>query len=199
MTDGAQRFSRLDAKRREQTPQALARLVVVTLFVALWTVLWVARMPMPLPFLIVLLIEILFFLVYWRAAFFLPSVRAINAAQYVMLAAEIGFHTTMVYFLGTLSWLGAFAYVFGLIFTNAFLDLRRGMIYTTGACAAFSALILLEATGTIPHYVYLDQGTLRYTDPQFVATTLVSAVGVFASIYLWSSWVGHQLRRERDA
>ena len=199
MRDGAQRFSRLDAKRREQTPQALARLVVVTLFVGLWFVLWLTRIPMPLPFLIVLLLEILFFVAYWRVVFFLPTVRAVSAAQYVMLGAEIIFHTTMVYFLGSLSWLGAFAYVFGLIFTNAFLDLRRGMIYTAGACAAFSTLILLEATGTIPHYVYLDQSALRYTDPQFVMTTLVGAVGVFASIYLWSSWVGHQLRRERDA
>lgn len=199
MKDGAQHLSRLDAKRREQTPQALARLVVVTLFVGLWFVLWLARIPMPLPFLIALLLEILFFLVYWRVVFFLPTVRAVTNAQYIMLAAEIVFHTTMVYFLGGLSWLGAFAYVFGLIFANAFLDLRRGMIYTSGACAAFSALVLLEATGTIPHYVYLDQGPLRYTDPQFVITTLIGGVGVFASIYLWSSWVGHQLRRERDA
>jgi diguanylate cyclase (GGDEF)-like protein/PAS domain S-box-containing protein len=198
MKDGAQRFSRLDAKRREQTPQALARLVVVTLFVGLWLVLWLVRMPAPLPFLIVLLIEILFFLVYWRVVFSLPTVRAVTAAQYVMLGAEILFHTTIVYFLGSLSWLGGFAYVFGLIFTNAFLDLRRGLIYTAGACAAFSTLILLEATGTIPHYVYLDQSALRYTDPQFVVTTLVGAAGVFTSICLWSSWVGHQLRRERD-
>jgi diguanylate cyclase (GGDEF)-like protein/PAS domain S-box-containing protein len=199
MAQRAHSFSRLRAVRREQTPQALARLVVITLFVGLWAVLWVARIPMPLPFLITLLIEILFFVAYWRVVFFLPTVRAVTAAQYVMLGAEILFHTTMVYFLGSLSWLGAFAYVFGLIFTNAFLDLRRGMVYTTGACAAFATLILLEATGTIPHYVYLDQGPLRYTDPQFVVTTLLGAVGVFTSIYLWSSWVGHQLRRERDA
>jgi diguanylate cyclase (GGDEF)-like protein/PAS domain S-box-containing protein len=199
MKDRAQSFSRLDAKRREQTPQALARLVVVTLFVGLWFVLWLARIPMPLPFLIALLIEILFFVAYWRVVFFLPTVRAVTAAQYVMLGAEILFHTTMVYFLGSLSWLGPFAYVFGLIFTNAFLDLRRGMIYTAGACTAFTTLILLEATGTVPHYVYLDQNALRYTDAQFVATTLVGAIGVFVSIYLWSSWVGHQLRRERDA
>jgi diguanylate cyclase (GGDEF)-like protein/PAS domain S-box-containing protein len=198
MRDGAQRFSRLDAKRREQTPQALARLVVVTLFVGLWFVLWLARIPMPLPFLIALLIEILFFVAYWRVVFFLPTVRAVTAAQYIMLGTEILFHTTMVYFLGSLSWLGAFAYVFGVIFANAFLDLRRGMIYTAGACAAFATLILLEATGTIPHYVYLDQGPLRYTDPRFVVTTLVSAIGVFISVHLWSSWVGHQLRRERD-
>ena len=198
MATKADGLSRLDAKRREQTPQALARLVVVALFVSLWLLLWLARMPMPLPFLVVLLAEIGFFLVYWRAVFVLRSVRAVEIAHYVMLAAEIVFHTTMVYFLGGISWLGAFAYVFGLIFTNTFLDLRRGMAYTTGASLAFAALILLDATGTIPHYVYLEQGALRYSDPTVVATTLVGASGVFFSIYLWVNWVGHQLRIERD-
>ncbi len=197
--NGPDTFTRLDAKRREQTPQALARLAIVSLFVALWAVFWVARAPMPVPFLIALLLEVAFFLVYWRIVFILPNVRSVALAQYVMLAAEIAFHTTMVYFLGGLSWLGSFAYVFGLIYTNAFLDFRKGLLYTTGACAAFAALILLEATGAVPHYQYLAQGPLRYSDPRLVTTTLVCATGVFFSIYIWSSWVGQQLRRERDA
>ena len=191
--------SRLESKRREQTPQALARLAVVGLFISLWFVLWVARIPMPLPFLAVLLLEVLFFLVYWRTVFFLPSVRAVELAQYGMLAAEIVFHTTMVYFLGGVSWLGAFAYVFGLIFANTFLDRRRGLVYTSGASLAFVSLIVLEATGTIPHYVFLEQGPLRYTDARFVTTTVIAGAGVFFSIYVWVNWVGHQLRQERDA
>jgi diguanylate cyclase (GGDEF)-like protein/PAS domain S-box-containing protein/putative nucleotidyltransferase with HDIG domain len=194
-TDG---LDRLDVRRREQTPQALARLVVVALFVGLWFVLWLARIPMPVPFLLVLLAEISFFLIYWRTVFLLPSVRAIELAHYGMLAAEIVFHTTIVYFLGGISWLGAFAYVFGLIFANTFLDIRKGLIYTSGASLAFATLVLLDATGTIPHYVYLDQGSLRYADPQFVATTLIGGAGVFFSIYLWVNYVGHQLRVERD-
>jgi diguanylate cyclase (GGDEF)-like protein/PAS domain S-box-containing protein len=177
----------------------LARLVISSLFVGLWAMFWLARVPMPFPFLIALLLEIAFFIVYWRVVFVLPNVQSIAIAQYVMLAAEIVFHTTMVYFLGGLSWLGAFAYVFGLIFTNAFLDLRRGLFYTTGACLAFSSMVILDATGVIPHYTYLAQDSLRYSDSRFVGTTLVCAIGVFFSIYLWSSWVGSQLRRERDA
>ena len=197
--NGTDTFTRLDAKRREQTPQALARLVIVSLFVGLWGIFWAARMPMPMPFLIALLLEIAFFIVYLRVVFMLPNVRSVAAAQYVMLAAEVIFHTAMVYFLGSLSWLGSFAYVFGLIFTNAFLDLRKGLIYTSGACAAFAALILLEATGTIRHYDYLAQGPQRFSDVQFVTTTLICATGVFYSVYLWSSWVGQQVRRERDS
>ena len=191
--------NRLAAKRREQTPQALARLTVAGLFIGLWFVLWLARIPMPVPFLIVLLVEALFFVAYWRIVFVLPNVRSVELAQYGMLASEIVFHTTMVYFLGTVSWLGAFAYVFGLIFANTFLDLRRGLVYTTGASLAFIGLILLEANGVVPHYVYLEQGPLRHTDAQFVATTAVGGIGVFFSIYGWVNWVGHQLRQERDA
>ncbi len=192
-------FDRLKAKRKEQTPQALARLAIVGLFIALWLVLWVAKIPMPVPFLIVLLVEILFFVFYWRLVSVLPNTKSIEVAHYGMLAAEIMFHTTMVYFLGGISWLGAFAYVFGLIFTNTFLDMRKAFIYTTGASLAFSALVILVATGVVPHYVYLDQGELRYSDARFVVTTLLGAGGVFFSICIWVNWVGRQLRQERDA
>ena len=189
----------LDARRQEQTPQALARLVVAALFIGLWFVLWVARIPMPVPFLATLVAEVLFFLVYWRVVFLLRSFRQIETAHYAMLAAEIVFHTTMVYFLGGISWLGAFAYVFGLIFTNAFLDLRRGLVYTGAASLAFTTLVLLEATSVIPYYAYLNGGPTSYRDTQFVVTTGIGGAGVFFSIYLWVNWVGHQLRVERDA
>ena len=198
MTASTKALGRLDVKRQEQTPQALARLAVAGLFVGLWVVLWTAQIPMPVPFLLVLLAEIAFFVFYWRLVFVLPNVRAIEIAHYGMLAVEIVIHTTIVYFLGGISWLGAFAYVFGLIFTNTFLDMRKAFVYTAGASLAFVSLILLEATETIPYYVYLEQGALRYTDTRFVATTIIGASGVFFSIYVWVNWVGRQLRQERD-
>ncbi len=188
----------LRERRQEQTPQALARITVVALFIAMWALLWVAGIPMLVPFLLTLLAETVFLLVYWRAVFVLPDARGVRIARVCMLGAEIVFHTTMVYFLGSIMWLGAFAYVFGLIFTNTFLDLRGGFIYTTGASAAFVSLILLEATGTIPHHIYGEQGPLRYEDPKVVITTALAGAGVFFSIYLWVNWVGHQLRGERD-
>ena len=114
---------------------------------------------MPVPFLLVLFAEIAFFLIYWRLVYLLPNVRSIEIAHYGMLVVEIVIHTTIVYYLGGISWLGAFAYVFGLIFTNTFLDMRKAFFYTAGASLAFASLVVLEATETIPHYVYLDQGT----------------------------------------
>lgn len=153
---------------------------------------------MPRPFLAVLLIEATFYIAYLFLLPILPTRGTLKAGYYVTLAAEIVFHTTMVYFLGGITWLGAFAYMFGLIFTNTFLDLRSGFIYTACASAAFSALIVLDATGTIPHYTYMAQGPLRYQDGRLVMTTLLGGVGVFFSTYVWVNWVGHQLRRERD-
>ncbi len=191
-------LSRLERVRRDQTPQALARLVVATLFVAMWIVLWVARIPMPEPFLALLAAEILFFIGYLYVVARLPSELAVRRAHYFMLASEIAFHTAMVHFLGGIAWLGPFAYMFGLIFTNTFLDLRRGFIYTAGAALAFSSLAVGEATGLLPHYAYMDQSGSRYSDPQFVLTSVLGGIGVFFSTYLWVNWVGHQLRRERD-
>lgn len=171
---------------------------MVGLFIVLWLFLWMARIPMPRPFLALLLIEASFYIAYLYALPFLPSRRSLKYGYYATLAAEIFFHTTMVYFLGGITWLGAFAYMFGLIFTNAFLDLRRGFIYTACASASFSALVVLDGTGTIPHYTYMTQGPLRYQDPRVVMTTLLGGVGVFFSTYVWVNWVGHQLRAERD-
>src|SRR3990170_290638 len=96
--------SRLDAKRREQTPQALARLALLLLFMSLWGLLWLLRIPMPFPFLLLLFAEALFFVAYWRVVFLMPNVRSIEIAHYVMLGAEIVFHTSMVYFLGGISY-----------------------------------------------------------------------------------------------
>ena len=198
MTNAEHTVRPLDAKRREQTPQALARLALGALFTVLWLLLWLLSIPMPIPFLLNLFAYMLFFLLYWRLVFLLPTFRAVELAHYGMLGAEIIFYTTMVYFLGGISWLGAFAYVFGLIFANTFLDLRRGLVYTGGVSLAFTTLILLEATGVVPHYAYLEEGLLRYSDPRFVTTTVIGGFAVFLSIYLWMNWVGYQLRRERD-
>ncbi|HXK33197.1 MAG TPA: HD domain-containing phosphohydrolase [Dehalococcoidia bacterium] len=189
----------LDARRQQQVPQTFARVAVIMLFMGLWLVLWAARIPMPVPFLITLLAEAAFFLAYWRAIFILPSVRAITWAHYFMLGAEICFHTTMVYFLGGITWLGAFAYVFGLIFANTFLSLRGGLVYTTAVVSALLALAILDGTGVIPHYEFLAQDALRYKDGRFVVTTLICGAGVFYSVYVWINWVGAQLRVERDA
>jgi len=181
MAEHASSPERLAAARREQMPQALARLVVVELFTALWFVLWLARIPMPLPFLVVLGIEAAFFVVYIRFVVpALPTETAIRRAHYIMLLAEILFHTAMVYFLGLPTWLGAFAYMFGLIFANTFLDMRRGFVYTAGVATAFTTLLILDATNVIPHYSYLEEGGIRYDDPRLaidwpVAPRVVSA------------------------
>ncbi len=188
----------LDQARRDQYPQVLARLAIVGLFVALWSFLWLLRIPMPVPFLGVLVLEATFFVVYLGVMRRLKSRAALRRGLYTIFAAEIVFHTTMVYFLGGITWLGPFAYVFGLIFTNTYLDMRRGFVYTAGAIAALGSLVLLEAAGVVPHYEFLAQGAYRFSDRRFVSTTLIGATGVFFSTYVWINWVSRQARGERD-
>ncbi len=185
--------------RAEQYAQALARIVLISLFMGFWGLLWAIRMPLPVEFLVLMAIEDAFFLGYLALVARLPTPRAIVAASYGMLAVEIVIHTTMVYYLGTLSWLGSFAYMYGLIFANTFLDLKRGLVFTTFDAGAFIGLILLEATGVVPHRAVFPEDPLRYRDPTFVTTTILLSAGVFYTVYLWVNWVGRQLRRERDA
>jgi len=86
VTAGGGTLSRLEAARREQAPQALARLVLVGLFIGLWVVLWAAHIPMPVPFLVCLLLEALFFVGYWQLVRYIPSERGVRLAHYGMLA-----------------------------------------------------------------------------------------------------------------
>src|SRR5207248_195426 len=130
--------------------------------------------------------------------FVLRTVRQVRAAYVALLSGEIVLLAMIVYFLGGVSWLGGYACIYGVIFTSAFLDLRRGLIYAAGISAAFVSLSVLEALGVVPHYLYLQQGALRYTDARYVITTDVGTVGVFFGVTLFLNWVGNQLRRERD-
>jgi diguanylate cyclase (GGDEF)-like protein/PAS domain S-box-containing protein len=124
-------LSQLSARRREQTPQALARLVVIGLFIGLWFLLWAARIPMPVPFLVTLTAEALFFVAYWRSVFLLRSIRH-RFAHYMMLA-PIVFHITS----GGVSWLVRL-HVFGLI-TETFSRFSAGLC-TSAAALAFTSL-----------------------------------------------------------
>jgi putative two-component system response regulator len=189
----------LAAKRREQAPQAFARLAIIVLFVGLWMVLWTARIPLPRPFLATLCIEAAFIILYVRVVAVLPSERSIRVAYRFMLLAEIVFHSAMVYFLGGVGWLGAFAYVFGLIFTNTFLDLRGGAVYASGVVAAFATLAILEYAGVVPYYGFAYAESRLHQNGEFLAVSLICGGGALFSIYVWVNWVGGQLRRERDS
>lgn len=190
--------SRMDTIRAEQTQLAVARLVVVATFILLWASLWLAGIPYPLPFLYMLLIEAAIFAAYAGAAKVLHAQRVLEFFYYGALALELVTFTMMMYFLGGLTYFGSYAYIFGLIFSTAFFDVRRGLVYTAGALVAYCTLAVLDATQLIAHYSYLDQDPLRYRDPRFVLTTLFGTAGVFFGIFVWVNWVGRQLKRQRD-
>ncbi len=164
----------------------------------LWIGLWLARVPYPLPFLFTLFAEAAIFVAYGCAVRLLSSQGGLRLVYYGVLAVELLIFTMMMYFLGGLTYFGSYAYIFGLIFTTAFFDMRRGLIYTAAAFGAYATLAVLDATQFVAHYAYLEGDPLRYRDPRFVVTTLFGTAGVFFGIFVWVNWVGLQLKRQRD-
>ena len=71
-------------------------------------------------------------------------------------------------------------------FTNAFLDIKQQRdLHDRRDAGAFAALILLDATGVIPHYGYIDQGAAALCRPAVRRYGASSpSIGVLFSIYL---------------
>lgn len=188
----------LALKRRQHRAFAFARLVLVLLFIGLWVSLFAIRYPMPYGFLIVLLAEAAVLAAYRVLIERVASERLLDRLHYALLVAELGFHTAIVYFLGGLSWLGAVAYIYALMYATVFLTWRQAALFTTAIITAFVTLVMLDATGVIPHQWYLPQGPDRFRETSFVVTTTVAFAGVLATVAFWMVYIGNEVRRERD-
>jgi diguanylate cyclase (GGDEF)-like protein len=188
----------LASSKRQHKAFAFARLVLVLMFMALWAALLPLGYPMPTGFVLILAAEALVLAAYrWR----LESVReerTLNRLHYVLLALELVFHTGIVYFLGGLSWLGAVAYIYALMYATVFLTWRQAVAFTAAVVVAFLTVISLDAAALIPHQWYLPQGPERFRDPEFVVTTTVAFIGVLATVTFWMVFIGGEVRRERD-
>jgi diguanylate cyclase (GGDEF)-like protein len=185
-------------KRRQHRAFVLARLGVVLLFIAFWVLLLGIGYAMPVGFGIVLAAEAAVLLSY-RWLLERPwSERRLDHLHYALLVMELGFHTAIVYFLGGLSWLGAVAYIYGLMYATVFLSWRGAALFMVAVCASFVTLVSLDAAGTIPHQWYLPQGPERFRDTEFVVTTVLAFVGVLATVTFWMMFIGNEVRRERD-
>lgn len=191
-------IDRFALKKRQHRAFALARLVLVLLFILLWVVLLFVGYPMPYGFLMVLVAEVTVLLAYRGLLERARSERNLDRMHYVLLALELGFHTGMVYFLGVLSWLGPVAYIFALMYGSVFLSWRQAALLTAMVAAAFITLVSLDGTGLIAHQWYLPQGPERFRDPEFVVTTTVAFMGVAAAVTFWMVFIGNEVRRERD-
>lgn len=185
-------------KKRQHRAFVSARLVLVSGFIGLWPLMFLLRLALPFGFLVALVVEVGALLAYGWLAGRARSARTLDRLHYLLLAAEIGFHSAMVYYLGGVSWLGSIAYIYAILFAAAFLSRWQTVVFTAGVAAASLSLLSLEGAGIIPHQTFLAQGPDRYQDPRFLATSAIMFVGVLGTIAFWVAWLGNEMRRERD-
>jgi diguanylate cyclase (GGDEF)-like protein len=188
----------LARNKRQHQAFAFARLVLVLMFMALWAFLLPLGYPMPTGFIVILVAEALVLAAYrWRLKD-VREERTLERLHYLLLGLELVFHTGIVYFLGGLSWLGAVAYIYALMYATVFLSWRQAVAFTAAVAVAFLTVVSLDAAALIPHQWYLPQGPERFRDPEFVVTTTVAFIGVLATVTFWMVFIGGEVRRERD-
>lgn len=184
--------------KRQHRAFALARLVLVLLFVGLWPLMFLLRLTLPVGFLVALVVEAVTLVGYGWLVRRARSARTLDRLHYVLLMAEIGFHSAMVYYLGGVSWLGPIAYIYAVLYAGAFLSRWQTVIFTAAVSSAAVTLMSLDGAGVIPHQWFLPQGPDRYQDPRFLATSAIMFVGVLGTVAFWVAWLGSEVRRERD-
>lgn len=184
--------------KRQHRAFALARLVLVLLFVGLWPLMFLLRLTLPVGFLVALVVEAVTLVGYGWLVRRARSARTLDRLHYVLLTAEIGFHSAMVYYLGGVSWLGPIAYIYAVLYAGAFLSRWQTVIFTAAVSSAAVTLMSLDGAGVIPHQWFLPQGPDRYQDPRFLATSAIMFVGVLGTVAFWVAWLGSEMRRERD-
>ncbi len=188
----------LAESQRQYRAFLTARLLLVGLFIGLWVLLLALRYPMPPGVLGVLVIEGTALAGFLGAVRLARDVRALQHLHYAQLVVEFACHTAIVYFLGGVSWLGALAYIYALMYAVVFLSWRQVAVFTAAVVAAYLAVVSLDGTGLIPHQWYLPQGPDRYQNTEFLVTTSIAFAGVLATITFWMVFIGNELRRERD-
>ncbi|MDO8616465.1 MAG: diguanylate cyclase [Dehalococcoidia bacterium] len=190
---------RLAENKRQHGAFVNARLLLVLMFIGLWVVMAPVGLALPTGFLVALMAETVALFAYKRLVPRADSVGALTRLHYLLLAAEIGFHSTMVYYLGGASWLGGVAYIYAVLYAAAFLRWWETAIFVTAVALVSGSMMTFDALGVIPHQSFLPQGVDRFRDARFVETSIIMFTGVLATVAFWVSWLGGEMRRERDA
>ncbi|MBI1885840.1 MAG: GGDEF domain-containing protein [Chloroflexi bacterium] len=198
MTSTTAHIDLLELKKNEHSAFVSARLILVSLFIGLWALMFAIRMPMPYGFLIALVTEVAVLVAYGQVAARARDARQMDRYHYGLLAAEVLFHTAMVYYLGGVSWLGAIAYMYAIIYASAFLHPREAVVFTGLVSMAFLTIVSLDGAGVIPHQWYLAQNAERYRDVRFLVTTCIAFTGVLMTVSFWMIRMGSYVRRQRD-
>lgn len=194
----ARELGQMTEKKRQHTAFVRARLWLVALFIGFWASLYLVGYAMPYGFLVVLAAEAAALASLLAGLRNVRTVHSLDRMHQALLACELVAHSAIFYFLGGVSWLGGVAYFYALLYGVVFLTWRQAALFAAAVCAAFLVTVTLDSSGFLPHQWYLPQGADRYQDPEFLAATSVSFVGVIATITLWMVFIGSELRHERD-
>ncbi|MCW7076592.1 MAG: HAMP domain-containing histidine kinase [Candidatus Syntrophoarchaeum sp.] len=104
----------------------------------------------------------------------------ISHINFAYFALELALFTMIIHFLGSVVWIGAIFYLIAIVYANAVLSWRAGLIVAVASVIMYLGLFMLEAVGVIPHY------ELFSLDPAFaggnqigIVTLLAIGIGVF--------------------
>jgi diguanylate cyclase (GGDEF)-like protein len=173
-------------------------MIVVLAFIAFWVTLFPAGWAPTWGFLAVLCFEEVMFL---SARVWLRRLRhadSVDRLHFTLLLVEAVCHSLLFYFLGGLSWLGAIAFLYALMYAVVYMNTRQAMAFTLLISCAFLSVTVLDATGTIPHFYYLPQGADRFQDVEFVVPSAIGFIGVATTVTFWMVFIGGEMRRQRD-
>lgn len=196
--DIAGEVSLLAEKKRQHRSFINARMVLVALFIGMWVATLPTPSPMPRGFFFTLAAEAATLGLYAAGVRRVQTEKSLDRIHHLLLACELVFHTLIVYYLGGVSWLGATAYLFALMYGVVFLPFRQAIVFSMAIIVSFLTLITLDGSGVIPHQWYLAQGPDRYRDPEFLVVTGVAFAGVMSTVTFWMVFLGGEMRRERD-
>ncbi len=114
--------------------------------------------------------------------------------------AEIALITLFIHWMGGSEWIGIIFYLFTVIYANFFLPRLQGYLITALVILLYSALVLLEYAGVIPHRSLFAVPGSPYRSLSYTLTTILAgAVGVYAVLaYTVRSFTEIYTRKNRE-
>ncbi len=112
-----------------------------------------------------------------------PNAGSLHWVHAGFFIAEIVIITFLVNLMGGSEWIGIIFYLFTVIYANFFLPELQGYLITGLIILSYSALVLLEYAGVIPHHSLFPLHTVPYRSLTYnLITILAGAVGVYAPL-----------------
>ena len=162
----------------------LVRRITLGVFSAVAVVvLFASHLSYKNPLFYSLLVWFLLTFVFQRAVARQTSVRALHVVHTMFFLAEVVLITLLVHFMGGSEWIGNVFYLFTVLYANFFLPRFHGAIVTGWVVACYSALVLLEAGGVLPHQTLFALSVAPYRSAAYnVATILAGTVGIYVVV-----------------